>query len=176
MIVTSTNIKKQTRKLQMGQFSWKSQDTHRQIFCDWDEYGDQRTFYMIDPRDGTKYKEEAYEGYGIFGGRDFYELFADINKQQSSELDRAKDDIKKFEEIFSKEYKDLTHDELKYKRRFGIDLWFKYIEPPYDLRNQADPYKVISPILVENPDYWRCYTGFGKHPEDDPDQGWHTQE
>lgn len=160
----------------MGQFSWKTQDTHQPIFCDWDQYGDRQTIYMIHPIDGTLYKEDGYEGYGVFGGRDFYELLADVNKIESSKLDRAKNDIEKFNYVFTKDFKDLTHDELKYKREFGIDLWFKYVEPGYPYEHIADPYKVISPILVKNPAHWRIYTGFGKHPESDPNQGWHTEE
>lgn len=64
----------------MGQFSWFTQDTKTQIFNDWDQHGDRQTIHMVDPRDGHDYKEEGYEGYGVFGGRDFYELLADINK------------------------------------------------------------------------------------------------
>lgn len=28
---------------------------------------------------GNRYREEAYEGYGIFGGKDFYELLDEMN-------------------------------------------------------------------------------------------------
>ena len=64
----------------MGQVSWFTQDTKVPIFNDWDEKGDKQTIHMVDPRDGTDYKEEGYKGYGVFGGRDFYELLVDINK------------------------------------------------------------------------------------------------
>ena len=60
----------------MGQFSWFAQDTKKQIFNDYERH----PIHMVDPRDGTDYLEEHYEGYGVFGGRDFYELFADLNK------------------------------------------------------------------------------------------------
>lgn len=177
MIVILTDIKNQARKLQMGQFSWKTQDTNEPIFCDWDRYGDRQTIYMIDPRDGTQYKEDSYKGYGIFGGRDFYELLADINKNESIILDKAKNDIEKFNLVFAKDFKDLTQDELKYKREFGIVLWFKFVEwYCYSHDHKIDSFKIISPILVKNPDSWITYIGFGKHPESDPNQGWHKEE
>jgi hypothetical protein len=36
------------------------------------------TVYMVMP-DNTKYREDAYDGYGVFGGKDFYEEVAKLN-------------------------------------------------------------------------------------------------
>lgn len=57
----------------MGQFSWFTMDTHHRIVN-----GDEHTVYLVDDK-GNKWKENCYEGYGVFGGKDFYELLAEMN-------------------------------------------------------------------------------------------------
>lgn len=69
----------------MGFFSWKTQDTHRPIPNIFQDRRPVFTVYMVDPRDGTKYEESEYEGYGVFGGKDFYELLAELNGKQTRE-------------------------------------------------------------------------------------------
>ncbi len=61
----------------MGFFSWITQDTDRSIPS---TYSDRRTFpvYMHDNK-GNVFKEDNYEGYGEFGGKDYYELLAEMN-------------------------------------------------------------------------------------------------
>jgi hypothetical protein len=61
----------------MGFFSWKTQDTGKSIA---NSYSSQKTFdvWMHDDK-GNKWKESNYEGYGDFGGKDFYELLAEMN-------------------------------------------------------------------------------------------------
>ena len=61
----------------MGFFSWKTQDTNRSIS---NMYSDKPTFrvYMLDNK-GNVWEENHYEGYGVFGGKDFYELLAEMN-------------------------------------------------------------------------------------------------
>jgi hypothetical protein len=61
----------------MGFFSWKTSDTNRSIAND---YSGRRTFivHMI-TEDGRVFTEEEYEGYGVFGGKDIYELIAEMN-------------------------------------------------------------------------------------------------
>ena len=61
----------------MGSFSWKTQDTNRSITYN---ASNCPTFsvIMVDDK-GNKWVEENYEGYGIFGGKDFYELTAEMN-------------------------------------------------------------------------------------------------
>jgi len=68
----------------MGFFSWKTCDTHISIA---NSSSDRYTFdvYMITP-DGRVFHELEYEGYGVFGGKDFYELLAELNGKES---DRA---------------------------------------------------------------------------------------
>ena len=77
----------------MGQFSWFTQDTKRRI-----RNGVPFTVYMTDDK-GNKYKETCYGGYGVFGGKDYYELLAEMN----GIVDRNKE----------------------YLRQIGIELAFK---------------------------------------------------
>ena len=61
----------------MGFFSWKTSDTNRSIA---NQYSGRDTFvvHMI-TEDGRVFTEEEYEGYGVFGGTDIYELIAEMN-------------------------------------------------------------------------------------------------
>lgn len=61
----------------MGFFSWKTQDTNKSIA---NIYSTKKTFpvIMLDNK-GNKWYEKNYEGYGEFGGKDFYELLAEMN-------------------------------------------------------------------------------------------------
>ena len=52
----------------MGQFSWFTQDTNHRIVN-----GENYKVVMTDDK-GNKYVEQCYEGYGEFGGKDYYEL------------------------------------------------------------------------------------------------------
>jgi hypothetical protein len=70
----------QTTKLRSGmltegQFSWMTQDTGQQIGSQ-DE--NQIPVYMFDDK-GKYYYENDYEGYGVFGGKDYYELLDQMN-------------------------------------------------------------------------------------------------
>lgn len=66
----------------MGFFSWKTSDTKRTIP---NRYSELPTFpvVMIDDK-GNQYVEEDYQGYGVFGGKDFYELVAQMNNGKLS--------------------------------------------------------------------------------------------
>ena len=66
----------------MGFFSWITQDTGRSIA---NRYSGRPTFtvYMVNPVNDEYWKEDNYEGYGVFGGKDYYELLAEINGKGS---------------------------------------------------------------------------------------------
>lgn len=60
------------------------------------------TVTMIDDK-GNKWTEENYEGYGVFGGKDYYELLAEMNGLESDRqlgIDLAFDERKKGEVLF----------------------------------------------------------------------------
>ena len=65
----------------MGFFSWITQDTGRSIA---NQYSNRKPFtvYMHDDK-GNVWKEDNYEGYGEFGGKDYYELVAEMNGEIS---------------------------------------------------------------------------------------------
>jgi hypothetical protein len=86
----------------MGFFSWNTQDTDKSIA---NEYSNRKTFrvQMMDNK-GNVWTEDDYEGYGRFGGKDYYELLAEMNGFTSDKT--------------GEEYTDEA-------RGFGIDIAFK---------------------------------------------------
>ena len=66
-----------------GQFSWMTQDTGQQIGSQ-DE--NKIPVYMFDDK-GKYYYENDYDGYGVFGGMDYYEL---LDKMNGGEGDRGR--------------------------------------------------------------------------------------
>jgi hypothetical protein len=65
----------------MGFFSWNTMDTDKSIA---NEHSNRNTFrvQMIDNK-GNVWTEDNYDGYGRFGGKDFYELLAEMNGFES---------------------------------------------------------------------------------------------
>lgn len=64
----------------MGVFSWCTSDTRKSIPCTNKAYkGAPSTVYLLNPF-GEPYKEMGYDGYGVFGGRDVYELVVEWNR------------------------------------------------------------------------------------------------
>ena len=72
----------------MGFFSWKTQDTDKSI-CN--QYSGRKTFrvQMLDNK-GNVWTEDNYEGYGVFGGKDYYELLAEMNGITNEDTDRLR--------------------------------------------------------------------------------------
>jgi len=67
----------------MGFFSWVTQDTKKSI-CN--AYSGKGTFpvTMTDNK-GNRWHEPNYDGYGVFGGKDYFELVAEMNGGGSRE-------------------------------------------------------------------------------------------
>jgi hypothetical protein len=61
----------------MGFFSWKTQDTDKSIANKW-SVRDTFRVQMMDDK-GNVWTEDSYDGYGEFGGKDYYELLAEMN-------------------------------------------------------------------------------------------------
>jgi hypothetical protein len=128
--------------LNEGQFSWMTYDTDVQIGSE-----SQNTIdvYMYD-NEGNQWYEKRYEGYGEFGGMDYYELLAKMNGF-------TEEDLKKGQEM----------------RDLGIDLAFK------KLKTRAKGRKVLFPALVENPKFnWKRHD-FTQEAESDPNQSWYQE-
>ena len=66
-----------------GQFSWMTQDTGQQIGSQ-DE--NKIPVYMFDDK-GKYYYENDYDGYGVFGGMDYYELLDKMNDGSGNRKD-----------------------------------------------------------------------------------------
>ena len=87
----------QTTKLRSGilaegQFSWMTQDTNQQIGS---QEENMIPVYMYD-NEGNSYYENNYDGYGEFGGVDYYEL---LDKMNGGDGDRSRGINLAFEKI-----------------------------------------------------------------------------
>ena len=109
----------------MGFFSWKTQDTDKSIA---NEHSNRKTFrvQMIDNK-GNVWTESEYDGYGRFGGKDYYELLAEMNGFTSDKTGEA--------------YTDEA-------RGFGITIAFK------DNGSGVGTEGVYYPNLIEMADGW----------------------
>lgn len=63
----------------MGSFSWYASDTHRAIRSE-----NPFPVYTLQP-EGAPLLETDYEGYGVFGGHDIYDLLGDWNRKYLAE-------------------------------------------------------------------------------------------
>ncbi|MBC8522967.1 hypothetical protein H8D29_03470 [PVC group bacterium] len=133
----------------MGQFSWIAQDSEEQI-CS--TRGHQQTVYMKDDR-GNVWMEKNYDGYGVFGGKDFYTLLSEMNPDSTIDLIRSSSNA--------------NSDDDCHRSR-GIDLWFKWCE-------ETPQYKKINPIKTPCLFHSRSSQWYEGHPEDDSNQGWYQE-
>ena len=63
----------------MGFFSWNTLDTNESISNIY-SVRDALPVVMVNPKTGEMFEETEYEGYGVFGGKDYYELLAELNE------------------------------------------------------------------------------------------------
>ena len=115
----------------MGFFSWKTTDTGKSI-CN--SFSKKKTFRVhMTSSDGTTYIEDKYEGYGEFGGKDFYVLLAEMNKDIIDNVDG---------------------DELRDK---GIELYFgdyENVKFPLLTRHKPEKYENVRPEHCEYQGYF----------------------
>jgi len=130
-----------------GQFSWMTQDTGQQIGSQ-DE--NQIPVYMFDDK-GKYYYENDYDGYGVFGGKDYYDLVAEMNGYTA-------DDAEELGGMFNN------------LRGIGVKLAFGELEP-----KNGGP--VLFPALVTKPDKFNYKShNFAVEAETDPNQSWYEPE
>jgi len=130
-----------------GQFSWMTQDTEQQIGS---EKLNTIDVYMFDNK-GKYWHEPSYDGYGEFGGKDYYDLVAEMNGYTADDA-----------EEFGGTFKEL--------RGIGIKLAFGELEP-----KNGGP--VLFPALIADPAYFNYKThDFTKEAETDPNQSWYSPE
>ena len=142
----------------MGQFSWITQDTGeaiREKYGCSDEY--LTTAYMHDNK-GNVWEEKAYDGYGVFGGKDFYVLLAEMNNVEVTEQE--------IEKSFSLGF-DTTKEDSKndLRRTKGINLAFEG-------NHSGENPKIIYPNLTRHKN-WKWENSI---PKNDPNQGWGSYE
>jgi hypothetical protein len=139
-----------------GQFSWLTQDSDRQIGS---ERENTIKVYMYD-NEGNQWYEKGYEGYGEFGGMDYYELLARMNGYSDEDL-KDKALLKSIRAMSSPEMRDI-----------GIALAFDETGKKIKTRDKGG--KVLYPALVEDPKYnWKRHD-FTREAESDPNQSWYT--
>lgn len=139
-------INESLESLNEGQFSWFTQDTDQQIGS---ERENTITVYMYD-NEGNRYKEDKYEGYGVFGGMDYFELLAKMNGYSEEDLESVKGPFKEV-------------------RQLGIDLAYG------KLKTKNKNRQLLFPALVEDPRYnWKRHD-FTEAPADDPNQSWYVE-
>ena len=138
-----------------GQFSWMTHDSDAQIGS---EMVNRVHVYMFD-NEGNKWEEKRYEGYGEFGGKDYYDLVATMNGYTPEDL-KDKALLKKLRIVGKPEM-----------RQIGIALAFD--ENGVKPRNGK---KVLFPALVTDPRYnWKRHD-FEKEAETDPNQSWAVED
>ena len=119
----------------MGQFSFLTSDTNESIpncFSKRSPF----TVYMLDDK-GNVWTETAYEGYGVFGLKDYYQLFAEMNCINKNKNNNQTDETN---ETNQEDERDGNAPD----RDAGIDLWF-HNEQHYDPN-------VLYPYLTRNPE------------------------
>lgn len=133
----------------MGQFSWFTMDTHHRIVN-----GEEHTVYLVDDK-GNKWKENCYEGYGVFGGKDFYELLAEMNGYSYKDYNDNSG-----ETTCPDGHKVITDNVTEDIRQIGIELAFGNGKYPY-----GDNPNIKWPSITESGEY------IDDMPTADPNQG-----
>ena len=72
----------------MGVFSWITQDTNKSIAIAGNPGGRKHMSVTMTDNQGNHWREHAYEGYGEFGGMDYYVLVARMNPSLHSEVEK----------------------------------------------------------------------------------------
>lgn len=140
-----------------GQFSWMTYDTDVQIGSERENTID---VYMFD-NEGNQWHEKKYDGYGVFGNMDYYELLAKMNGFTEEDLE-DKAVLKAIRAMGKAEMRDI-----------GIALAF---DPKgKKIKTRAEGGKVLFPALVEDPKFnWKRHD-FTKEAESDPNQSWYQE-
>ena len=144
-----------TGTLYEGQFSWMTSDTGQQIGS---EKENTIEVWMYDNK-GNQYYEKKYDGYGEFGGMDYYELLARMNGYTDEDL------------LDKKILKSIRVMGKGSMRDIGIALAFEK-----KLKTRDKGGDVLFPALVADGKYnWKRHN-FKQEAESDPNQSWFQEE
>jgi hypothetical protein len=128
-----------------GQFSWMTQDTGQQIGSQ-DE--NKISVYMFDNK-GKYWFERDYDGYGVFGGMDYYELLDQMNGGKGDRgrgIDLAFDKSKEGETLFPalvvspSNFNYKTHDFTKEAEHDPNQSWYEPEEDDFYDQNDEEEY------------------------------------
>lgn len=167
----------------MGFFSWITSDTKRSIpnrYCGAKQF----RVHMV-TRDGDNYVEDNYEGYGVFGGKDYYELLAEINGKTDRDdgislffgIDYITDGNKKYYSQ-GRDFRSWMHDIIEGEGKSANDL----LDSGWECKKEYDPkikmVKLVEFDLMESDpskvhsltDWQKWFDGL-PNSEDCPDQG-----
>jgi hypothetical protein len=137
-----------------GQFSWMTQDSGQQIGSEKQNTID---VWMYDNK-GNSWYEKGYDGYGEFGGMDYYELLARMNGYTDEDLQDKK---------FLKSIRVMGKGSM---RDIGIAIAFE------KLKTRDKGGDVLFPALVADGRYnWKRHN-FKQEAESDPNQSWYQEE
>ena len=137
-----------------GQFSWMTQDSGQQIGSEKENTID---VWMYDNK-GNQYYEKKYDGYGEFGGMDYYELLARMNGYTDEDLQDKK---------FTKSIRVMGKGSM---RDIGIAIAFE------KLKTRDKGGDVLFPALVADGKFnWKRHN-FKIEAESDPNQSWFQEE
>ena len=139
-----------------GQFSWMTQDSGQQIGSEKQNTID---VWMYDNK-GNSWYEKRYDGYGEFGGMDYYELLARMNGYTEEDLE---------DKAVLKSIRVMGKGSM---RDIGIALAFG--EGKLKTRDKGGD--VLFPALVADGRYnWKRHD-FKQEAESDPNQSWFQEE
>ena len=139
-----------------GQFSWMTQDSGQQIGSEKQNTID---VWMYDNK-GNSWYEKSYDGYGEFGGMDYYELLARMNGYTEEDLE---------DKAVLKSIRAMGKGSM---RDIGIALAFG--EGKLKTRDKGGD--VLFPALVADARYnWKRHN-FKQEADGDPNQSWYQEE
>lgn len=148
----------------MGQFSWIYSDTNKQLI-------DNRvadSYLLVPPEFQKKYGkaiyESCYDGYGIFGKYDVYDLIPEWNKEMIPEIIRR---MKNGKWTYKADEGDLQNLQNYFEgKEINCDLrWLGIMMACYNKDNAALEYPIK--IATEKLEYNSVSPSLS-----DPDQGW----
>jgi len=143
-----------------GQFSWMTQDTGQQIGS---QEGNTIPVYMFDDK-GKYWFEPSYDGYGVFGGMDYYELLDQMNGGRGDRNEGVR-----------KAFDPTLEDKLLFPALVVSPNNFNYKTHDFTKEAETDPDQSWLPYEEDNKDDYDDYGmggGFGDmdKPEDYDDE------
>lgn len=91
--------------------------------------------------------ERSYADYGEYGGRDYFELMADLNKEYiKANYGKWNPDHETIEKLFSKNWKALTEKEFQKKRHLGVMIYSDSWSMNFDMMENPDDRKELEKL------------------------------